>query len=499
MKILTNSILFLAMVTAGLACKPQNNLQKENQETFEKMHPNFSAQFEEQVKTIFQEKELQGDFIFAVVDENGLAYSYALNKAILEGEASTLTNSSPIYIASHTKSFTGTLLKILEENGRLDLNKSLAAYLPALDFRDSIDANMINIKELLSHTHGTFSTILTWKTAFLGYQGGNEALINDFNNDFLHDPSHRFRYSNVGSIVAGMIVDEVMKNSWKDEMKTHIFDPLGMKHTSAYVSDYNFSTIRPSVISSKENGVVDIGFYKADNTMHAAGGIISTIDDLSIWLSANIREDEALMSKEAWVNLHTAVAEQNRTYFTYNRTGYSLGWDIAEYQNEKILTRFGGLAGISFHISFMPEKKLGIIALTTDNRAFVLPHLMANLAYNKLNSLGTDTTFISEKARFDKSFNRENELSYPDQKNLLEVNKGNNSIVGHYETDEGWPSISIDIIDNQYQFRWGLLDGEIYKTTEKQFTSHLGPLSRDFEILNDSLFTGSLIYKKNNL
>jgi CubicO group peptidase (beta-lactamase class C family) len=271
----------------------------------------------------------------------------------------------------------------LEENGRLDLNKSLAAYLPALDFRDSIDANMINIKELLSHTHGTFSTILTWKTAFLGYQGGNEALINDFNNDFLHDPSHRFRYSNVGSIVAGMIVDEVMKNSWKDEMKTHIFDPLGMKHTSAYVSDYNFSTIRPSVISSKENGVVDIGFYKADNTMHAAGGIISTIDDLSIWLSANIREDEALMSKEAWVNLHTAVAEQNRTYFTYNRTGYSLGWDIAEYQNEKILTRFGGLAGISFHISFMPEKKLGIIALTTDNRAFVLPHLMANLAYNK--------------------------------------------------------------------------------------------------------------------
>ena len=494
-KIIRPHFLILFLLFA-FSCKTGKDSTFQNTSKFQKEHPNFSSKFENQVKDIYKEKELFGDFIFAVVDENGLAYSFAINRDILNGKKSSLDNNSPIYIASSTKAFTGTLLKILEQKKILDLNKSLNDYLPQLNYNDSIDTKKITIKSLLNHTHGTFSTSLTWKTAFLGYSGKNEELINDLNTDFLYDPSGKFRYSNVGPIIAGMVVENVTGKTWKSEMKDHISRPLKMENTSANVSDYNLKNIRPSLTVSKERGIIEKGFYKKDITMHAAGGIISTINDLSKWLSANIREDNILLNKNSWSELHTSTTPQDKEYFTYNRTGYSLGWDIAEYQKEKILTRFGNLAGISFHMSFMPEKKIGIIAFSNDNRAYLLPHLMADYAYNLINGLPADSIFKSEKPKFNKGFESENEISYPKDSQLLTESKATDKILGTYQNTENWPTISIDKKDNHYILKWGILDGKIYKKEEGGYFSNLGVLTRDFEIKNDSLLTGSLIYKK---
>ena len=480
----------------AFSCKTSKDPTFQNRHIFQEEHPDFSTKFENQVKGLYLEKELFGDFILAVVDEYGLIYSLAINREILKDEKSSLDDNSPIYIASSTKAFTGTLLKVLEEKKILDLNKSLNYYLPQLNYNDSIDTKEITIKSLLNHTHGTFSTSMSWKTAYLGYSGKNEELINDLNNDFLYDPSGNFRYSNVGPIISGMIVESQTGNSWKEEMKNYIFSPLEMEHTSANVSDYELEKIRPSFSVSQERGIIEKGFYKEDITMHAAGGIISTINDLAKWLGANIREDRILLDKISWSELHTSTTKQDKRYFTYNRNGYSLGWDIAEYQKEKILTRFGNLAGISFHMSFMPDKKIGIIAFSNDNRAYVMPHLMANYAYNLINTLPADSTFKEEKQIFEKSFKNEDEISYPKESELLTKSKNADKIVGTYQNKENWPAIYIENEENFYTFKWGVLNGKIYKNKEGNYLSNLGVFQRNFEIRNDTLSTGSLTYKK---
>lgn len=488
--------LFVAFLITIFSCKTNKETTFQNSKKFEKEYPKFSSKFENQLKNIYKEKSLFGDFIFAVVDENGLTYSVAMNRNILAGKESSLNNNSPIYIASSTKSFLGTLLKILEQKKILDLSKSLDNYLPQLNYNDSIDTKNIKIKNLLNHTHGIFSTSMAWKTAFLGYSGKNEELIQDLITDFLFDPSGKFRYSNVGPIIAGMVSENITGKSWKSEMEDYIFTPLKMRNTTTHVSDFNLNNIRPSLTVSKEEGVIEKGFYKENITMHASGGIISTINDLSKWLSANIREDDILLSKNSWSELHTSTTPQEKEYFTYHRSGYSLGWDIAEYQNEKILTRFGGLAGISFHMSFMPEKKIGVIAFSNDNRAYLLPHLMADYAYNLINGLPADSIFKNEKPKFDKSFERENEISYPRDSQILTASNDNDKILGIYQNTENWPTISIDKKENYYIVNWGILNGKIYENEESGYFSNLGVLRRDFEIKNDTLFTGSLIYKK---
>ncbi|GAB3196938.1 hypothetical protein GCM10027293_10410 [Pontibacter aydingkolensis] len=478
------------------SCRPNKAFFNQSSSEFLQEHPQFSSEFENKLRGIYTDKSLFGDVIFGVVDENGLVYSFALNREIIEGKATSLDNNSPLYIASSTKSFTGTLLKILEEEKKLDLNKSLDEYLPQLNYSDSIDTNKITIKSLLNHTHGTFSNSMTWKTAYLGYSGENEELIHDLNTDFLYDPSGKFRYSNVGPIIAGMVVENLTGKTWKAGMEENIFAPLNMDNTTASVSDHKLDEIRPSLIVSKERGVVDKGFYKSDVTMHAAGGMISTINDLSRWLSANIRQDSVLLSKDSWAALHASTTPQDKVYFTYRRTGYSLGWDVAQYQQEEILTRFGNLAGISFHISFMPEKKIGVIAFSNDNRAYLLPHLMANYAYNMLNALPADSIFQSERARFEEAFKSENEIVYPEASQLLTQSTGNDSILGTYHNRGNWPTISVIKEGNHYNMKWGILSGPIYKKEKGGNQSNLGLLTRDFEIRNDTLKTGSLTYIK---
>ena len=130
MKRLTLFLLAAGMITS---------CSKDPNEEFLASNPDFVAKFDSTITSLYQDYHLYGDFIIGLVNKDGLFYSYAMNKDILEGRPSSLNNDSPIYLASHTKSFTGTLLKILEEEGMVDLDKSLHDYLPEPKFDGSID------------------------------------------------------------------------------------------------------------------------------------------------------------------------------------------------------------------------------------------------------------------------------------------------------------------------------------------------------------------------
>jgi CubicO group peptidase (beta-lactamase class C family) len=485
---------FFSAVLISFQSDLENNTQNSN--LFKNKHPQFASKFEDELKGIFKANALYGDFVFAVVDENGLAYSFALNRDILEGKKSSLDNDTPFYIASHTKSFTGTLLKVLDSQEKLDLNNSLVDYIPTINFNGNIDHELISLKAYLNHTHGVFSNPLMWKTAYLGYSGNNSELIDDLNKYSRFDPSHKFRYSNVGPIISGMVVETVTGNSWKTEMKDQIFTKLGMENTSANISDYSLEQILPSYTANSKDGIIAKGIYKNDTTMHAAGGVISTVNDLSKWLQANINQDTVLMSKSSWSEMHASTTTQDKEYFTYNRTGYSLGWDVAEYGDESILTRFGGIAGMSFHASFMPDKKIGIIAFSNDNRAFALPHLMANYAYNLINKKDADEIFEIEKQRWEKSFEREDQATAEQNFKPLEVNADRDEIIGQYKNSNNWPVISVNKKDGLYNINWGALSGNLYENSSNKCFSDFGVLKRGFELKGDTLVTGSLIYTK---
>ena len=484
-----------------MACAqgPDSKPVIDNQTTFLKKHPAFKAAFEEKMHALYEAYHLQGDFMIGIVNEDGLAYSFALNGDMINGKPSTLSNDSPIYLASHSKAFMGTLLKILEEEGLVDLDKSLHDYLPEVNFGDKMDTRTITVRQLLNHTHGIGANAFTWKTAFLGYEDTDE-LIRAINASERFDPSHQFRYSNTGPNIAALIVEKVTGNSWKEEMKKRVFAPLNMKRTSSNVSDYALEEIHPSILVNNKHQVIQQGFYKKDKTMAPAGGTISTINDLAKWLAFNINQETSIVkSKDAFTELHGATTPQKREFFTYKRHGYSLSWDLATYQDMELLTRFGTYNGISFQASFCPEKKIGIISFSNEQRAGLLPYLAANYAYNLLSERSdTESIFEEEKARFTVSYDRSNEESYPKEDNRLSQSPDNDQLVGLYQNDAGWPDIQISKDGEAYLMRWGAIEGPVYETgdAERPYLGWLGPIMRSFQVEGDHLFTGSLRYRR---
>lgn len=493
---------FLSCLLLLFACgqtQPSASPYPAPQMDFLNAHPTFSTALEDSLKRLFQQDQLAGDFLLGLVDETGLVYSFAMNTEILAGKPSSLSTRSPIYIASHTKSLTGTLLQQMAEAGKVDLDQSLAHYLPELTLDGSVDLEAIRVRQLLNHTHGLHSTRLTWKTAFLGYEGGNEELLSDMNDDFQVDPSHQFRYANTGPILAAIIADKVTGNSWHEEMKQGIFAPLDMQQTSSRVSDFVRTEIRPSVTVDQDKQIFQSGFYKEDVTMHAAGGLISTIEDLAKWVRANLNQDPRLLSPEGWQAMHQLSVPQQRSYFTYPRFGYSLGWDLAIYQGDTILTRFGTLAGISFHLSMIPAQKLGMIAVSTDERATTLSHLAANYAYNLLlRSAEAPALYREEKARFQENFAQNRQQPLPTEAMRLQPAPEHDAWLGVYHNASGWPEIVLEPSATGYTMRWGVLAGPVYQIpgSEQACTAFLGPFNRGFAVEGDHLRTGSLVYQR---
>lgn len=478
--------------------------QQSNEEKFLENNKGFKETFESKIKGVYENYKLQGDLLFAVVDENGLAYSYALNKDILAGNPSSLNNDSPIYIGSHTKAFTGTLMKILEEDGLVDLDKTLHDYLPELTFDGSIPTNSITLKKALNHTSGLMSIMAAYKTVGLGVTGGYKELVETFNSDFRYDPSGNYRYSNFGPILGGMVIDKVTGSTWQEESKKRIFEPLGMANTSSKVTDFNFDDIRPSIQVSRDT-IYKKGFSKRNSTMHAAGGTISTINDLAKWVKFNINQETSILkNKSSFDDLHKPATKQDRTYFNYKRDGYSIGWDLATLQGDRILTRFGSLDGIQFHLSFIPSKKIGVIAFSSEDRAWLLHHLSANYAYNLLGkNPKTEEIFKEEEKMFSERYEQTNNRPIPPSINSLpklEQSEDNDKLIGVYKNELGWSDIKIEKSNSKYyKISWGTLTETIHvdsEESEQPYTFDIGIGFRNFSVEGDNLLTGSIRYKK---
>ncbi|EKE83712.1 serine hydrolase domain-containing protein [Idiomarina xiamenensis] len=459
--------------------------------------------FPNTIKTLYAEHKLKGDFLIAVVDNQGLRYWYTINEQGTTPATNGLSLHRPFLVASHTKAFIGTLAQRLASTNRFDLDASLDVYLDDEVRNDEIAKKQITMTQLLNHTAGFTSVLHTFKSAFLGYRDDND-LINALNTDTLVISPGQFRYSNTGPILAAHAMQKATATDWQQLLKKEIFKPLAMHDSSASLSDYEAGTVLPSIEVGKDGEVIRTGLYKTDKTLHASGGVVSTLADMSKWLSFNLRDGKELSSSGSFFKpLHHATAIQHKRYFTYDRTGYSLAWDIADYHDNELLTRFGGYGGISLHASFMPKQGIAVVAYFNDERGFVLPHLAANYIYNlALSPDRAQERYEEEYQLFKRSFAKQQQQAL-DAANQIVFSQDWQPMMGIYQAEQGWPTMEFFVKSDHVWARWGLLSGPLYRLPHQQgsYVAAFGPIRRTITIPSQqqSVLTfrnGSINYQK---
>lgn len=275
-------------------------------------------------------------------------------------------------IASNSKAFTAAALAQLVDAGELDWDDRVLDHLPWFRLYDDYVTQEMRVRDLLSHRSGlgTYSGDLLW----YGTPYTPEEVVRRAR--FL-EPAYPFRagygYTNLMFIAAGEVLRSVSGEDWHDVIPQNFFGPLGMTRSVVSTDDLpamdNVAT--PHKYDRGETRPIE--WYNWD-AMGAAGGIISSVHDMSQWMMAQLNGGEKdgvrLFSEAAqqqmW-RVHNPLAVspgyQQRYPSTHFR-GYGMGWSLADYRGRKITTHGGGYDGMYSQVMMVPEEKLGIVVLT---------------------------------------------------------------------------------------------------------------------------------------
>ncbi len=298
------------------------------------------------------------------------------------------TADTQFYIASTTKSFTALAAVLLASRGVIDLDAPLSRALPGAKLHPQLSADQITLRDLLTHTHGIMpGGPVDIRTAFTG-EFTNEQLLDLLRFHAPAPAGRAFAYSNLGYNVFSMVLDNEFKEGWKQVLQREVFDPLGMRSTTAWMSKSDPNRLAQPY-ELRASGPQRVDYAKRDENMQAAGGHVSTANDLARYLVAHLnggRISGRQALPEAAVKLtHRQQVGQNRDYGSFHGFGWGLGWDLATYDADTVLQRSGGFQGFHSHVSFMPERGIGVVVLANGGGASSLvADVVATYAYDRM-------------------------------------------------------------------------------------------------------------------
>jgi len=253
---------------------------------------------------------------YAVVRNGKVIHVRAIGDANLE-TISPAKRETLYEIGSMTKQFTAAgILKLVDE-GKVNLDDPISKYL-----RDLPEGwKKLTIRQCLSHTAGLKDHLVSFSALRTEPVRASDiyAKLGPLKLDF--EPGTAWSYSNTGYVVATEIIESVSGETYGKFLKTKVFDPLGMKHTT--VSDPD------RMIPNRVRGyqLTANGYRNAPvinpTLASGAGNLLSTVDDLARW--------EAALETGKILKPETMKAFLEPVNLTSGRSsGYSLGWFIKQ-------------------------------------------------------------------------------------------------------------------------------------------------------------------------
>lgn len=259
-------------------------------------------------------------------------------------------------IGSVTKQFTAVAVLMLAEQGKLALSDEITKFLP--DY--PTQGRKITVEHLLTHTSGIKS--YTDLPEFLQQMRKDlslKELIDFFKNkpmDFA--PGDNWHYNNSGFVLLGAIIEKTSGQKYADFIEKSIFAPLGMRH-SFYDSTQRIIPRRAAGYGKTKDGYANAE-YLSMNLPHAAGSLISSVDDLALWDAALYTEK--LVKQESLRRAWTPYKLNNG-----KPTGYGYGWGFSTIEGQRVIGHAGGINGFTCDTLRLPDARVYVAILTNRN------------------------------------------------------------------------------------------------------------------------------------
>jgi D-alanyl-D-alanine carboxypeptidase len=286
-----------------------------------------------------------------------VVYSRAFGLANLEFPA-PVDGETMFRIASTTKQFTAAAILRLAERGKLGLDDPLMGFLP--DF--PTHGQDITLRHLLTHTSGIPNvTDLGRKWSDLAARELSHeemlALWKDLPLDFV--PGERWKYSNSGYYLLGMVIETVSGQSYGDFLRAEFFEPLKMTRTRL---DSNAELIQDRAQGyASANGVFRNDRLIGMSQPFSSGALLSTAGDLVRWQTALVGGRALKPESYEEMKLPFLLADGSET-------SYGLGLFLSPVAGHPCVWHSGDIFGFNSALAYFPEGKLSIAALSNSEK-----------------------------------------------------------------------------------------------------------------------------------
>ncbi len=274
-------------------------------------------------------------------------------------------------LASDSKAFTGILLAMLVDDGKLAWDDRVTGRLPSFQLYDPWVTRELTLRDLITHRSGLARGDLLW-TGGWDYDTGELLRRVRFLKPTWSLRSH-YGYSNLMYAAAGEIAKSVTNKSWADLIRERLLIPLGMTATTTTV---NVLPRLDNVASphAKVDDTVRIVPYTNMDQIPAAGAINSSAADMARWLRFQLDSGRVggkrLVSAKNFRETHTpqTVMRIDSAYramnpFTHLQS-YAIGWSVSDYRGREMLRHAGNLSGMAAMVGLLPEERAGVVVLS---------------------------------------------------------------------------------------------------------------------------------------
>ena len=292
------------------------------------------TQWEQVLDTYLRATAANGDFSGNIlVSQKGKIVFQRSYGAASETFGIKNSPSTKFAIASITKTFTGAAITLLQQEGKLSLEDSLARFFP--DFPHAAD---IKILHLLLHQSGLQNPDYE---AIAAQSVSPEELLQMIGaKPLLFEPGKETRYSNAGYIVLANVVQKASGMSFCDYLSRGIFVPLGMHDSGCMDSRAIIQQLAEGYMPALGTELQRAPQQDA-SSFFGSGNIYSTAHDLDLWLAA----------------------VDNKRLFNITKLLYPFGWGKRKWSNRDLIVQSGIISGYSSIILTVPTEQLHLVIL----------------------------------------------------------------------------------------------------------------------------------------
>jgi len=267
-----------------------------------------------------------------------------------------VTADTVFAIGSITKQVTALAIAQLVVDGRLDLDDRVGSHLPELADRSVAEATL---KQLLTHQSGLLNyTDLPELHKRAWHPHGHAEMLDWFVDGPLEfPPGQRWRYTNSGTYLLGMVVEAVAGKSYAEYLQQHVFDPLAMADTAYADSKLIVPGRARGYDAGPDGGLRHARGYDA-SVPFAAGALVSTGRDLLAYASA------VLGGAGIGEDLHRLIVTAGELD-DGTRLAYTLGSFFAtSFEGRRKFSHGGQIYGYSAQLAHYPDDDLTVVILS---------------------------------------------------------------------------------------------------------------------------------------